>query len=120
MGNWNLTHKIQKGGCSSKFLVCVVVPTKGVHRSDMGLLRPVASICATLTKRWMDGRIDARCKVLWWAMLTDKSAKLKRAKTWILTPVQMSVGYNPIIIFGFCFYKDFIPGCAGGLHILEP
>ena len=37
---------------------------KGVHRSDMGSLGPVASICATPTNRQtdrgMEGRMDSR------------------------------------------------------------
>ena len=45
----------------SCFLVCHIVLTYGVHRSDMGPLGPMASICATLlTDRWMDRLTDGQ------------------------------------------------------------
>ena len=38
---------------------------------------PKASICAAPANRQKDGLMDAGCYVMWWALLTDKSAKLK-------------------------------------------
>ena len=50
--------KSRNEGAVTYFFVCFVVLTQGVHRSDMGLLGPVASICAILlTDRQMDGQM---------------------------------------------------------------
>ena len=53
-----------------------LVFAQGTHTSDIRPLGPVTSICATHAYRITDRQID-RCYIMWWALLTDKSAKLK-------------------------------------------
>ena len=54
---WNdsaLTHLSRNEDTVTEFRICHVVLAKGVHRSDIGPLGQVASICATPANRRMD------------------------------------------------------------------
>ena len=78
-----LAHKIQKWEYSDLNFGMPLQIIKGVHKSDIGPLGPVAWICAAYANGRMDGQMkvhvltdvqtDAGCLVMWSAKLKSNS-----------------------------------------------